>query len=154
MKTSFSFKIIWMIGLLFIFISPNQTFAQNTSGIFFQAVARDNASNPAKNRKLFVQSTIIQTNVNGAKVYIEEHKTSTDASGMFTISIGNGIRLGGTSATLNAIDWANGPFYLNLKVAISPVAGNDVWEYNKEWIDIGTTSFGAVPFAYYAANVA
>jgi hypothetical protein len=154
MKTSFSFKIIWMIGLLFIFISPNQLFAQNTSGIFFQAVARDNASNPAKNRKLFVQSTIIQTNVNGAKVYIEEHKTSTDASGMFTISIGNGIRLGGTSATLNAIDWANGPFYLNLKVAISPVAGNDVWEYNKEWIDIGTTSFGAVPFAYYAANVA
>ena len=73
---------------------------------------------------------------------------------MFTISIGNGIRLGGTSATLNAIDWANGPFYLNLKVAISPVAGNDVWEYNKEWIDIGTTSFGAVPFAYFAANVA
>jgi len=154
MKTIFSFKIIWMIGLLFIFISPNQLFAQNTSGIFFQAVARDNASNPAKNRKLFVQSTIIQTNVNGAKVYIEEHNTSTDASGMFTISIGNGIRLGGTSATLNAIDWANGPFYLNLKVAISPVAGNDVWEYNKEWIDIGTTSFGAVPFAYYAANVA
>lgn len=143
-----------IIVLFFLIVGVQETFAQTTSGIFFQALARDNATNPAKNRKLYVQSTIIQNNVNGSKVFIEEHKTNTDASGMFTISIGNGLRLGGTASSLNSIDWANGPFYLNLKVAISPVAGNDAWDYAKEWIDIGTTNFGAVPFAYYAANVA
>jgi hypothetical protein len=134
--------------------SVNQLIAQTSNGIFFQAIAKDNASNPAKNRKLYVQSTIIQTSIAGAKVFIEEHKTNTDAAGMFTISIGNGTRLGGTAANLGTIDWANGPFYLNLKVAISPVAGDDGWDYSKEWLDIGTTSFGAVPFAFYAANVA
>ena len=142
------------IGLLILITSSNQLIAQTTNGIFFQAIAKDNASNPAKNRKLYIQSTIIQNSIIGTKVLIEEHKSNTDPSGVFTISIGNGIRLGGTTINLNSIDWANGPFYLNLKVAISPVAGDDSWDYNKEWLDLGTTSFGAVPFAYYAANVA
>lgn len=154
MKTKSYLPLKWILGLLLIMISANETIAQTTNGIFFQAIAKDNASNPAKNRRLYVQSTIIQTSVSGTKVFIEEHKTNTDASGMFTISIGNGARLGGTATNLGTIDWANGPFYLNLKVAISPVAGDNGWDYNKEWLDIGTTSFGAVPFAFYAANVA
>ena len=154
MKTKSYLPLKWILGLLLIMISANETIAQSTNGIFFQAIAKDNASNPAKNRRLYVQSTIIQTSVSGTKVFIEEHKTNTDASGMFTISIGNGARLGGTATNLSVIDWANGPFYLNLKVAISPIAGDNGWDYNKEWLDIGTTSFGAVPFAFYAANVA
>ncbi len=147
-------KIKFLLGVLILLFVLNKSVAQSSNGIFFQAIAKDIASNPAKNRKLYVQSTIIQSSVAGTKVLIEEHKTSTDPAGMFTISIGNGTRLGGTALNLNLIDWANGPFYLNLKVAISPIAGDDGWDYNKEWIDIGTTSFGAVPFAYYAANVA
>ena len=143
-----------IVSIFMLMITSNHLFAQTNNGIFFQAVAKDNASNPAKNRKIFVQSTIIQTSVSGVKVFIEEHKTSTDAAGMFTISIGNGTRLGGTASNLNTIDWANGPYYLNLKVAISPIAAENSWDYTKEWLDIGTTSFGAVPFAYYAANVA
>jgi hypothetical protein len=132
----------------------NQLVAQSTNGIFFQAVARDNFSNPAKDRKIYVQSSIIQTTPTGTKVLTEEHQANTDATGVFSISLGNGVRVGGTASGLATIDWSNGPFYLNLKVAITPIGGNNAWDYAKEWIDMGTTSFGAVPFALYSASSA
>ena len=151
-KTIFtSFKTLLLIILIISFYS-NQVVAQNNNGVFFQAVARDNFSNPAKDRKIYVQSSIVQTTPTGTKVLTEEHQANTDASGVFSISIGNGVRVGGTASSLTTIDWSKGPFYLNLKVAITPIGGNSSWDYNKEWVDMGTTSFGAVPFALYAAN--
>ena len=49
-KTRFNtIKISLLIFTLSIF--SNHLIAQNTNGIFFQAVARDNFSNPAKDRK-------------------------------------------------------------------------------------------------------
>ena len=139
---------------LILTISSSQLFAQTSNGIFFQAVARDNFSNPAKDRSIYVQTTILQTTTTGTKVLIEEHKANTDATGIFSISIGNGTRVGGTVANLNGIDWSKGPFFLNLKVSITPVGGTNSWDYTKEWVDMGTTNFGAVPFSFYAASVA
>jgi len=139
---------------LVLTITSNQLFAQNTNGIFFQAVARDNFSNPAKDRKIYVQSSIIQTTPTGTKVLTEEHQTNTDASGVFSINVGNGARVGGTATSLANIDWSKGPFYLNLKLAITPTGGNSNWDYTKEWVDIGTTNFGAVPYALYSASSA
>ena len=147
-----TFKII-LIALV-LTINANQLFAQTTNGIFFQAVARDNFSNPAKDRKIYVQSSIIQTTPTGTKVLTEEHQSNTDGSGVFSISLGNGVRVGGTASNLTSIDWSKGPFYLNLKVAITPIGGNSSWDYTKEWVDMGTTSFGAVPFALYSASSA
>jgi hypothetical protein len=147
-----TFKTI-LIALV-LTINANQLFAQATNGIFFQAVARDNFSNPAKDRKIYVQSSIIQTTTTGTKVLTEEHQSNTDATGVFSISLGNGVRVGGTASNLTTIDWSKGPFYLNLKVAITPIGGNSNWDYNKEWVDMGTTSFGAVPFALYSASSA
>ena len=139
---------------LVLTVTANQLFAQTTNGIFFQAVARDNFSNPAKDRKIYVQTSIIQTTITGTKVLTEEHQATTDATGVFSISIGNGTRVGGTASNLSNIDWSRGPFYLNLKVAITPVGGSSSWDYTKEWVDMGTTNFGAVPYAYYAGTVA
>jgi hypothetical protein len=144
---------ISLIALVLI-ISASQLVAQTTNGIFFQAVARDNFSNPAKDRKIYVQSSIIQTTPTGTKVLTEEHQANTDATGVFSISLGNGVRVGGTASGLTTIDWSKGPFYLNLKVAITPIGGTSAWDYNKEWVDMGTTSFGAVPFALYSASSA
>jgi len=147
-----TFKTI-LIALV-LTINANHLFSQTTNGIFFQAVARDNFSNPAKDRKIYVQSSIIQTTPTGTKVLTEEHQANTDATGVFSISLGNGVRVGGTASSLTTIDWSKGPFYLNLKVAITPIGGNSNWDYSKEWVDMGTTSFGAVPFALYSASSA
>jgi hypothetical protein len=154
MKQSNFTKLSTLLLVLVFTISANQLFAQTSNGIFFQAVARDNFSNPAKDRSIYVQTTILQTTTTGTKVLIEEHKANTDATGVFSISIGNGTRVGGTAANLNAVDWSKGPFFLNLKVAITPVGGTNSWDYTKEWVDMGTTNFGAVPFSFYAASVA
>jgi hypothetical protein len=86
------------------------------------------------------------------KVLIEEFQTTTDQAGIFTISIGKGIRKGGTINKLSDIDWANGPYFLNLKIVITPIAPTAGWDYTKEWIDVGTTSFGTVPYALYASS--
>ncbi len=104
-----TFKTI-LIALV-LTINANQLFAQTTNGIFFQAVARDNFSNPAKDRKIYVQSSIIQSTPTGTKVLTEEHQTNTDGTGVFNISLGNGVRVGGTASGLNAIDWSQGPFF-------------------------------------------
>jgi hypothetical protein len=146
-------KNIILIALL-LCISASQSIAQSSNGIFFQAVARDNFSNPAKDRNIYVESSILQTTVNGTKVLIELHKTRTDAMGVFNITIGNGQRTGGSSTSIATIDWSKGPFYLNLKIAITPFSASDSWDYSKELVDIGTTSFGAVPFAFYSASSA
>jgi hypothetical protein len=154
MKQNYLNKIKNFVLVILLFISTSNLLAQTTNGIFFQAVARDNFSNPAKDRKIYVQSSIIQTSITGIKVLTEEHQTSTDGSGVFSISLGNGLRTTGTVSNLNLIDWSKGPFFLNLKVAITPVGSTSDWDYTKEWVDIGTTSFGAVPYSFYAANVA
>ncbi len=143
--------------LLFVCFSFFQSEAQAQTfdnGIFFQALARDNYSNPAKDRKIYVQATIIQNTINGSKVLVEEFQVNTDASGVFGISIGKGTRTGGSISSLNNIDWSAGPYFLNLQISITPVAPLESWNYAKDWIDLGTTSFGTVPYALHAKTVA
>jgi hypothetical protein len=128
--------------------------ANAQTGIFFQAIARDNISNPAKDRKIYVQTNIIQSSPTGNIVLVEEHQTNTDAHGVFSIMVGNGQRVGGTVAGISTIDWSKGPFYLNIKIAITPVSVGTTWDYTKEWVNLGTTIFGTVPFALFSANTA
>jgi hypothetical protein len=129
------------------------TFSQiSQNGIFFQAVAKDNYDNPVNRRYLYIQSSILQSSISGPKVFIEEFQTTSDQVGIFTICIGKGINKGGAISKLSDINWANGPYLLNLKIVITPVAPSANWDYTKEWIDIGTTSFGTVPYALYSSS--
>lgn len=149
LKCKISVVLVVMATLL-----QSPLFAQTpTSGIIFQAVARDQYANPAKDRKIFVQSSIVQSSPTGVKVLVEEHETTTDASGVFSISVGSGKRIGGTVAGLSLVDWAQGPYYLNLQIAITPIAPVSGWDYTKDLIDLGTSPFGTVPYALYAGNV-
>ena len=147
-------KFKTIVLTLILIISANQIFAQTGSGIFFQAVARDKFSNAAKDRKIFIQTNVLQSSATGNVVLSEVHEANTDATGVFSINIGNGNRIGGLAAKLASVDWSKGPFFLNLKVAVTPIGAGIGWDYTKEWVDMGTTSFGAVPFSFYAANVA
>lgn len=148
----FQFDLLKKSFLLCLLLFSFCADAQN--GIFFQAIARDNNTNPAKNRKIYLQTKIIASSPTGTNALIEEYQTSTDDYGVFSIMIGNGIRVGGVASGLSTIDWSNGPYYLNLKIAITPVGVGIAWDYNKEWVDLGTTVFGTVPFALYSASTA
>ena len=148
----FQFDLLKKSFLLCLLLFSFCADAQN--GIFFQAIARDNNTNPAKNRKVYLQTKIIASSPTGTNALIEEYQTSTDDYGVFSIMIGNGIRVGGVASGLSTIDWSNGPYYLNLKIAITPVGVGIAWDYNKEWVDLGTSVFGTVPFALYSASTA
>jgi hypothetical protein len=150
MPKNILFIKLFLFGCL-IFLSIN-TNAQ--TGIFFQAVARDYSSNPAKDRIIYVQTNIIQSSPTGTIVLAEEHQTNTDAHGVFSIMVGNGQRVGGTVAGISTIDWSKGPFYLNINIAITPVSAGVSWDYTKEWINLGTTIFGTVPYALFSASTA
>jgi hypothetical protein len=150
-------KLFCVLVILLNVCWVNIALAQNTNpnyGIFFQAVARDNFSNPAKDRVVFVESSILQFTANGTKVLTELHQTTTDGLGVFSINIGSGQRIGGTLSGLDKVDWANGPYYLGLKIAIKPLSPVSNWDYTKELIDLGASAFGTVPYAYYAGNSA
>lgn len=53
--------------------------------------------------------------------------------------VGSGRRVGGTVTDLSTIDWSKGPYYLNIKIVITPITASNTWDYTKEWVDIGTT---------------
>ena len=150
MPNNILFIKLFLFGCL-IFLSIN-TNAQ--TGIFFQAIARDNSSNPAKDRIIYVQTNIIQSSPTGTIVLAEEHQTNTDGHGVFSIMVGNGIRVGGIVKDLSSIDWSKGPYYLNINIAITPVGGGASWDYTKEWVNLGTTIFGTVPYALFSASTA
>ena len=141
---------LFLFGCFFILCMN----ANAQTGIFFQAKARDNSTNPARDRKIYVQTNIIQSSTTGTIVLAEEHKTNTDAFGVFSIMVGDGLRVGGTVTGLSTIDWSKGPYYLNIKIAITPVGVGSSWDYTKEWVNLGTTIFGTVPFALFSANTA
>jgi hypothetical protein len=145
-------RTLFLNIILLCFFATNSFSQISQNGIFFQAVAKDNYDNPANRRQLFIQSSIIQANANGTKVLIEEFQTTSDQMGIFNFTIGKGIRKGGTIFKLTDIDWVNGPFFLNIKIVITPVAPGANWDYNKEWVDIGTTSFGTVPYALFSSS--
>ena len=155
MKQSIKFSAALSVLFVLCNLITPKLFAQiPNNGIFFQAVARDNFSNPAKGRKIYIESSIIQYTATGTKVLIEEHVANTDETGVFSISLGTGKIIGGSAMNLLNIDWAMGPYYLSLKIAITPTAPIQNWDYTKDWIDLGTTLFGTVPYALYAGTAA
>jgi hypothetical protein len=156
MKKQFNLKrfVFVFSMILFTTVSTNLFAQVPGSGIFFQAVARDSYSNPAKDRKIVVETSLIQTTATGVVVLRESFETTTDASGVFSVSIGEGTRLAGTATNLQGIDWSKGPFFLNIKVAIAPIIPQSTWDYTKDLVDLGTSPFGAVPYSMYAGTVA
>jgi hypothetical protein len=85
-------------------------------------------------------------------VYSETFKVTASSAGIFTIVLGKGTYASGVRSIAN-IDWANGPFFLNLKIAVEPSVPNASWNVNNEYVDLGTSQFWSVPYALYAGNV-
>lgn len=120
------------------------------TSIPFQGIAKDYNSNPVSERKIYVQTNLISGSINGTVIYTEEHETQTDGIGVFSIMIGKGRRTQGTIKTLSEIEWEEGPYFLGVQLAITPSAPLSLWDYHDNWVNMGTTSFGIVPYAFYS----
>ena len=97
----------------------------------YQAILRNTDGTVKANEAVAIQISIIHGHTDGPPVYLEVHNTTTSELGMVNLVIGEGE----TSDDLSTIDWANGPYFLD-------VAVNDV--------RIGTSPLLSVPYALHA----
>jgi hypothetical protein len=146
-KTIFIKNVLCVFILLCVF--SNLQSQTTTAGILFQAIARDNALNPANNRKIYVRTSILSNNLNDAPILLEEHEAVTDNLGVFNIAIGKGKFIAGTSSSIDNINWSVTSYQLNLKISITPIAPSATWDYHNEWIELGNSPFGVVPYAMH-----
>jgi len=114
--------------------------AQSPQTISYQAILRDNVSALIQNANnvavhvSIIQGALIENNV----VYVEDHNTTTNANGLFTIEIGNGAA---SSGNYPSIQWGAGPFFL--KTEIDPLGGTN-------YLITAISELLSVPFANYA----
>jgi hypothetical protein len=94
--------------------------------INYQAVLYDvNGANP--NNPLINQSFSTFVNINdelGNLLYREEHYASTDANGLITVKMGDGLYTAGPITNFNQINWGVGKYYLVVDFNINGTVTN------------------------------
>lgn len=127
----------------------------NLEGINYQAVAIDDESHelvgndvvgkPLYEREIGVRFTITDGPAGSVTYYSDEHTTTTDRYGMFSLTIGLGVYLGGDYTVLLDIPWINGDQWLMVEIATN----ND-----GEYKEVSYEKFMAVPYAFYTDDIA
>jgi hypothetical protein len=113
--------------------------AQAPASINYQAAARDNAGNILASQAVSFRLTILQGSIAGTTAYQETHVTTTNALGLVNLALGGGTV---NQGTFQSINWAGGPFYLQVELAVGAGA----------FQQMGTSQFLSVPYAMYAAK--
>ena len=113
-------------------------FAQAPQKMSYQAVIRNSSDALVRNTQVGMQISILQGSANGAAVYTETQRPTTNANGLVSIEIGAGYVESGSFA---AIDWQNGPYFI--KTETDPEGRNN-------YSITGTSQILSVPFALHA----
>jgi hypothetical protein len=116
--------------------SPNYTTAP--PGIPYQAEVRDESGEVLANANVNVRFTLHELTANGAVSYQETHALTTNELGLFAATIGAGMAVQGTFASIN---WAQTTKFLQVEV-----------DTGSGWITMGNQQLMSVPYALYAAN--
>ena len=127
MKKLFSFFAVLLLSVT--------AFSQVPGNLNYQAVIRDGSGNLLTNTNVTLRFTI----TDGANDYYQETQSlTTDAYGVVSVKVGDGIP---ESGSWNNIDWtATG---LGLKTEVQD---------GSNWVDLGTSTFASVPFANHSAS--
>jgi hypothetical protein len=127
----------FLFALIFFYtyaqIAPPQAFS-------YSAAARDGLGNALINQNVGVQFSILKGSTVGPIQYQENHFTTTNQFGLFTLTLGTGSVQQGNFSTIN---WGNDAYYL--KVGLDATGGTN-------FQIMGTTQFLSVPYALYAGN--
>ena len=116
---------------------PEKAGAQLPEKMSYQAVIRDNENNLITEVMVAMKISILQDFANGAAVYVETHKSTSNANGLVTIKIGTGT----TEYDFSRVDWAAGKHFI--KTEIDP-QGGAIYSIT------GTSQLLSVPYAFIA----
>jgi Collagen triple helix repeat (20 copies) len=110
-------------------------------GFNYQAVARSTSGTELVNTPLTVRVGIYTDAAATILAYEETHTVTTNAFGLFSLTIGQGTQ---TSANaFNTIAWANSSHYLKIEI-----------DGGTGFSNLGTTQLMSVPYALYAGSSA
>lgn len=123
---------------IFMFFICASVFAQSPQAISYQALVRNADGDPVSNASVGVQISILQGSAAGTAIYVERHFPPTNANGLFSLEIGDGVVVSGDFAM---IDWSNGSYFL--KTETDPLGG-------AAYTISGTTQLLSVPYALHA----
>ncbi|MEM9987185.1 MAG: tail fiber domain-containing protein, partial [Bacteroidota bacterium] len=123
-----------ILSTLLALVSTSWSWAQ-TSGINYQAVARDNSGALIANTNVNVEFEIRQGALPGTLVYAEDAAVTTNDFGLFNLVIGEGTA---TTSTFDQVDWAADEHYL-------------IIELNGAKVD--TLRFQGVPYSQVATDM-
>lgn len=154
-KVTFMKSTIFKMNMLLVLVLlTGSLFAQPPGAFYLTGVAKDNQGNPARNRTIHYEVTVRQGTVTGTAVYRESHRVQSNNDGVYEVVVGRGIRVTGSGLTdsLSKIDWANGPYFLNQKIAIAPSIPAPWWIPANNFVDLGTQQILSAVYAIYAGN--
>jgi hypothetical protein len=113
--------------------------AQSPKMFKYQTVVRNSAGLIVQNQAVAFKISILQGSATtGTVVYSETHHKTTNDFGLVNLEIGSGTN---ASGTINAINWANGPYFVKVELDINN---------GTTFITMGTSELLSVPYALYA----
>ncbi len=134
-----------MKKLLTLLLSlPFIMFAQSPQGVGYQGVATDLNGVELINQTISIQASVLSSSATGNIEWQEQHSVTTDAFGLFTLTIGQGTSTGnGAQANFADISWGSATHFLKIEMDV-----NGGTNYSL----MGTNQMMSVPYALYAEN--
>ena len=102
----------------------------------FQAVIRNSTNQLVADRSVGIRISILKGSIDGTSVYIETQQPTTNANGLISILIGNGVVVSGD---FSAIDWGADKYYIKIETDIN--GGNN-------YSITGISQILSVPYAF------
>ena len=128
-----------LVSLFLLSLIPSFLFSQSPQSIPYQAVVRNADGTTMSNAALTMIFKIHDQSATGTVVYQENHSVTSNAHGLVSCNVGNGVVLQGNFSQIN---WGSGAKFLHVLIN----AGNGE-------LDLGTQQMMSVPYALYAGNV-
>jgi hypothetical protein len=130
-------KIILFSLFLVSFLSSSQV----PQGISYQAIALNTSGNPVVSSNVSVRLSILDNSTTGTNLYSETHLKTTNAQGLFNVTIGQGTVVTGA---FNTINWGTNSKFL--RVEMDANGGTN-------YVLVGTTQLLSVPYALAADSL-
>jgi uncharacterized protein (TIGR02145 family) len=133
MKKSLFQSVIVTVTCLFL---TSSLVAQSPQGIPYQAVMRHADGTVMASSAVSLTLIIHDGTANGTVVYQESHSLTSNAQGLVSCVVGNGVvSQGNSEASLSNINWGSGAKFLHVMMGTT---------------DLGTQQMLSVPYALYA----
>jgi hypothetical protein len=113
-------------------------FAQAPAKMSYQSVLRDDKGALVAEKPVTVQISILKGTKDGAAVYIENHRATTNQNGLVSLQIGGGEIVKGNLAEIN---WADGTYFIKTATDVNGGADFDI---------VGVSELLSVPYALNA----